>query len=359
MSEEVGFELEFHMPVTEEQQLIQALFGQPRRYGSLLPESEYPLHYYIIRKQYQEFKSWLNEQQSDVVSNTLNTPLTKTKSRYFPLHLATIVGQYEMVRDILETGYVSPDQIGIKNVPPVYGETIEKAAIHIAATHGYTEIVQLLIQHGANVNLVKKGGGYEYDGQIIERRTTALLSAVSHQHASIVKLLIENRADVNVMYTYRMTVENRSEYKYRNQSALGLCSTYDISSNDNDPLTINNKAITKMLVDAGANDIVNNKSGSDRYEGEYSHNESIRNLYLIWYFHLGQHWPLVRTIWLSHLKNPDTFFSKLPSDVIGSILEFTLASPSALWKKYNNQIGYSGWLKFIFRLDDDSFLHLK
>ena len=61
--------------------------------------------------------------------------------------------------------------------------------IHHAARNGDTEIVRLLIDHGADVNVVNE------DGQ------TVLYCAGGHGHLDTVRVLLENNADPHVKFT--------------------------------------------------------------------------------------------------------------------------------------------------------------
>ena len=61
--------------------------------------------------------------------------------------------------------------------------------IHHAARNGDTEIVRLLINHGANVNAAN------------DRGHTVLYCAGGHGHLDTVQLLLDNGADVNATFT--------------------------------------------------------------------------------------------------------------------------------------------------------------
>jgi len=63
--------------------------------------------------------------------------------------------------------------------------SIGTSALNFAATHGHTEIVQLLIAKGADVNAKDEDG------------FTALMNASAYRHKEVVQLLLANKADVN------------------------------------------------------------------------------------------------------------------------------------------------------------------
>lgn len=64
----------------------------------------------------------------------------------------------------------------------------------MAAAHGNTEILKMLFEHGADVNL--QAGYYG----------TALQAAVYNDHAEIAKLLLEAGADINIQRISGVTV---------------------------------------------------------------------------------------------------------------------------------------------------------
>ena len=70
-----------------------------------------------------------------------------------------------------------------------------RTALMIAAENGYTDIVKLLLKHGANVNVQNNHGGIKR--AIINYGRTALIIAVENDHTEIVKLLLEHGANVN------------------------------------------------------------------------------------------------------------------------------------------------------------------
>lgn len=63
---------------------------------------------------------------------------------------------------------------------------IGETPLHVAAAAGQTAVVRLLIQHGADINASSKSGG------------TALFAAVRSKHVDIVRLLVEHGAELDV-----------------------------------------------------------------------------------------------------------------------------------------------------------------
>jgi ankyrin repeat protein len=91
------------------------------------------------------------------------------------LHQASKEGRIEIVQLLLESGAAVNIQGGF------YG-----TALQAASTLRFSSVVELLLGRGANVNA--QGGFYG----------SALQAASRHGHFEIVKLLLEHRADVNV-----------------------------------------------------------------------------------------------------------------------------------------------------------------
>jgi len=93
----------------------------------------------------------------------------------FPLHFAANIGDRNRVEQELQKGTAV-------DLPE---EKKGSTAVMFAAERGFTEIVQLLVAKGANVNHHNKYG------------FTALHAAASNNHADVVKLLLEKGAQVD------------------------------------------------------------------------------------------------------------------------------------------------------------------
>ncbi len=118
------------------------------------------------------------------------------------LRWKVVSGDYAEVKRLIEEG-------ADINVHDEYGWTV----LIYASVHGHTDIARLLIDEGADVNVqaisgrnVPNGyytlfGGYQHvsieEGALLARHT-ALIAASSRGHPEIVKLLIEAGADINV-----------------------------------------------------------------------------------------------------------------------------------------------------------------
>ncbi|KAF2368956.1 Ankyrin repeat-containing domain [Trinorchestia longiramus] len=71
------------------------------------------------------------------------------------------------------------------------------SALHLAARHGYTEMIQLLISHGAKVNFNSPQPHEKFPLDAIEE---PLRLALKYSHKEAVKLLLDNGADPNGRY---------------------------------------------------------------------------------------------------------------------------------------------------------------
>ena len=95
---------------------------------------------------------------------------------YFPLGLAAFFGHFEIVQYLLTHG--ADVNLAAKNSTRV-------TALHGAVTRGATEVVKLLLKHGANPNSLQEGG------------FTPLHSAAAAGHEAIVRLLVEHGAELS------------------------------------------------------------------------------------------------------------------------------------------------------------------
>jgi ankyrin repeat protein len=124
------------------------------------------------------------------------------------------------------------------------------APLHIAAANGCTDIVRLLIAHGADVNAMEETAEW-----------TPLYCAVWSGHTDAARLLIENGAKVNVIGDYGKPLHVATSYGLTDIVRLLISHGADVNAKDGDgrpPLchatTIQNydDAIARLLIEKGA-----------------------------------------------------------------------------------------------------------
>jgi ankyrin repeat protein len=90
---------------------------------------------------------------------------------------ASLHGDFKRVKALLDAG-AKPNFF--------YRPEDQKNALHIAAEHGYTDVVDILIEHGAIVNSVAATD-----------QSTPLILAAVHAHVDVIKKLLDKGAHVN------------------------------------------------------------------------------------------------------------------------------------------------------------------
>jgi len=99
-----------------------------------------------------------------------------------PLNLAAIIGNYEIVKELLK-----------RNADIHIGDVDNSQPIHLAAISGNVQIAELLLTNGADVNEQDDNGA------------TPLTFAAGRRHIDMVRYLLEKGADVRIRNTAGMT----------------------------------------------------------------------------------------------------------------------------------------------------------
>lgn len=160
---------------------------------------DFPLHELILANRAAEIRKYFESGNST----------TYFKNGYTPLLFATQKGNKEIVEILIEHG---------ANVNSTsYPDHI--SALHLAAAKGYYKIVQILLNNGAKI-----------DHQDSKLRSTPLMRAAVNGHKKVVELLIDSGALLNVR-------GNRGE------SALFLA------------VSAEETGVAKLLIERGANKI--------------------------------------------------------------------------------------------------------
>ena len=111
----------------------------------------------------------------DVNCNTSETIREEPQKGITPIHWASVHGRTEVVKLLL-------DMKADVNVRDTDGFT----PLYIAAQNGHTEVVKLLLDHKADVNASRHTDG-----------ATPLYIAAWNGHTEVVKLLLDHKADLN------------------------------------------------------------------------------------------------------------------------------------------------------------------
>lgn len=133
------------------------------------------------------------------------------------LHEAIFAKEYSKVKEL-----VNKENVNVSTSAGLY-------PIHIAVKVDATDIVQLLIEHGADVDSIDNEG------------RAALHYAVQYQNKELILLLLKNEANPNVQNKYGITPLHQAAYS----------STIDI---------------VKMLVMFGADPKIKNSNGNTAYD---------------------------------------------------------------------------------------------
>ena len=148
--------------------------------------------------------SFNNEDVRIAIANLLRegvSPVAKNTA----LRIASKEGHVELVEMLLNNGA----NVNAKNS---YGVT----ALHIASREGHTDIVAMLLEKGADVN-AKSDGGY-----------TALISASESGHTETVAMLLEKGADVNAKTNWGDTALIQASY-YGHTEIVKLLKQYIVA----------------------------------------------------------------------------------------------------------------------------------
>mmetsp|Transcript_13221 Transcript_13221/g.19948 ORF Transcript_13221/g.19948 Transcript_13221/m.19948 type:complete len:228 (+) Transcript_13221:146-829(+) len=97
------------------------------------------------------------------------------KLGYTELHKASQEGQYNIVKRLVKEGNIEINKTTRRR---------EKTPLHMASAKGHKEIVNILLEHKADINFKSKNGG------------TALQEAVKQNQEHIVELLIQKGANI-------------------------------------------------------------------------------------------------------------------------------------------------------------------
>ncbi|KLJ12926.1 hypothetical protein EMPG_12117 [Blastomyces silverae] len=161
-------------------------------------------------------EGWISRGEQQSLNNALKTAVAQGRAvrveqlwtsgaeinNFTVMNEAIKLNTYDMVNLLLELGADKPNLItaislgGLgmvwfligEGVPVNHNDRLQGTALSLAARQGHAKIVQLLVDHGADVDAVNPDG-IEY--------ATALIGAAFFAHEDVVRILIKHGADVN------------------------------------------------------------------------------------------------------------------------------------------------------------------
>ena len=144
---------------------------------------------------------------------------------YTPLHLAAARGSLAMTKF----------QLGSNADVNIRHSSSSSTALHLAAENGYPDIIQALLEHGANVNIMRHDTDHASE-------FTALRLAVLMKDVASVNALLNSGADPNSLHLNRhwlFSPEETKMYEFRTTVLF-------------DAVSQQQEAIVKLLLDRGA-----------------------------------------------------------------------------------------------------------
>ena len=150
------------------------------------------------------------------------------------LHWAAYLGRVDVVQELINQGA----DIDVKDR---HGTTL----LHDACANGHLDVVKFLVENKADINAKKNDG------------TTPLHEASRYGHLDIVKVLVENKADINATKNGDWTPLHDASWKgYLNVAKFLVENKPDVNAKDNDGRTPLHRAsdaghldIVKLLID--------------------------------------------------------------------------------------------------------------
>jgi len=152
--------------------------------------------------------------------------------------------------DVIEKMHLDSVKVNVKNIEGV-------TPLMFAAENGHTKIVKLLVNKGADINIVPKYS-----------KVTPLIAAVKNNHVEIVEFLLKNNANANDIDEVMQTpLIYAAAYGYPLAAEILLRSgaNPDLAPNYETPLSVatfyNDSDLVKILLTAGANPNLVDKKG--------------------------------------------------------------------------------------------------
>ena len=166
--------------LTRQLDLIEWLLQQGVNINAVRPDGARPLD--LTNGDYY-YRAWYRDlpvtgfQKPEVIAGYLIA-----KGADYDISVAAKLGHYERVKELLDK------DPGLANRMPLHNGYYSGLPLRNAASGGFMEIVKLLLQHGADLNMPEPG---------MAPWGSALHNAIRRHHWEIVKLLIAHGANVN------------------------------------------------------------------------------------------------------------------------------------------------------------------
>ena len=188
-------------------------------------------------------------QETQLLERTLENEQKRKQNE--SLYDAVVNGRYQDVIDLIQAGV---DVHLSEGVPLKPYENEHNTPLHLAALHGYLDIVKWLIKKGANVNAKNR------------KEHTALHLAVHNAHKEVIRYLIQQGADINATEHEGDTPLAWAAYKRQIEVVKQLielgANIHSQNNFGNTPLHWAAEKgytdIVKLLIDYGANPQVEN-----------------------------------------------------------------------------------------------------
>ncbi|XP_078600101.1 uncharacterized protein LOC144875153 [Branchiostoma floridae x Branchiostoma japonicum] len=199
-------------------------------------DGETPLHIALLR----------NPDVTQLLLEKGGDPSIKSEDGGTGLHLAAWTGNVDALRLVLETGKVDVDEKDFAGC----------TALHLASEQGHFEVVEVLIDIGADPHTRDKQGD------------TALHWAAYHGHVKVVELLLSKGLDSNAKGCNGITAVHRAAERGQAQTLqvlLAAGGSPNVTSEDGEtPLHIallRNPDVTQLLLEKGGNPSIKSKDG--------------------------------------------------------------------------------------------------
>lgn len=195
--------------LTRQINLIDYLLGLGADIHSMRPDGARPLD--LTNGDYY-YRSWYRDLPSTGLrKHEVLVGYLVARGAYCDISVAAKVGYFDRVRELLD------QDPGLANRAPDHTGCYSGLPLRVAAAAGHLEIVQLLLERGADPNRPEPG---------IAPQGGALHAAISGKHYSIAKLLLENGANPNAAVESSGNCLSMAKHIKASQEMIDLIASY-------------------------------------------------------------------------------------------------------------------------------------